>query len=521
MNLTTESWIPVVWRNGSQGIVSLHEVFKHGQQIQDLAVRPHERIAMMRLLICIAQASLDGPVDYEDWKACNSRIAPAALDYLQRWQYAFELFGDGPRFLQVANLNKAVSKLRGEDDVGANSTSKLDLALATGNNTTLFDNSGGSERGFTPRELALMLLTFQCFSPGGRMGVALWSGQETAGKGSSDHAPCLAGGMLHVFLRGDNLLDTLHRNLMSKMLAEQFFERDCWGRAVWQQMPSGPTDVDAVRNANRTYLGRLVPLTRAIWLADDYRSLILANGLEYPSYSDGGWREPTATIVTRKRAKDQLVRVVLPASVEKAVWRELHALTVKTISQNSNGGPAALQNVTDTGAFDLWVGGLVANQAKPVDTIESVFHIPAAMLKDSGQATYEKGVLLAEKMALQLRRALSVYHGNLGDYLDRPEMRNRRQHIHYIASLQFWTDIESAVPLLLEIATTPEVLGLKTNWNKTAWEQSIYRAAGAAYERACSHETPRQIRAYALGRNTLFSSPDKHSNTEIEKEMEA
>ena len=82
---------------------------------------------------------------------------------------------------------------------------KLDLALATGNNTTLFDNAGGSDRTFASGELALMLTTVQCFSPGGRIGVALWNGRETSGKGSSKHAPCLAGGMLHALVRGDNL----------------------------------------------------------------------------------------------------------------------------------------------------------------------------------------------------------------------------------------------------------------------------------------------------------------------------
>ena len=61
MNLTTEAWIPAVWRDGTPGRVSLREVFERGHDLRDLAVRPHERIALMRLLICVAQAALDGP----------------------------------------------------------------------------------------------------------------------------------------------------------------------------------------------------------------------------------------------------------------------------------------------------------------------------------------------------------------------------------------------------------------------------------------------------------------------------
>src|ERR1700730_5780520 len=274
MNLTTDAWIPIVWKNGEPGTVSLLRAFERIQEIQDLAVRPHERIALMRLLICTAQAALDGPADYDDWKVCLPRIVPPSLEYLDRWQSAFELFGNGKRFLQVANLKQPTPESDGDDGDGGNSTSKLDLALATGNNTTLFDNAGGSERTFTSGELALMLTTFQCFSPGGRIGVALWNGHETSGKGSSDHAPCLAGGMLHALVRGDSLFSTLHKNLMTKRQAEHFFGQDCWGRPAWESMPTGLADTEAVQNASRTYLGRLVPLTRAIWLADDCRSLI-------------------------------------------------------------------------------------------------------------------------------------------------------------------------------------------------------------------------------------------------------
>ena len=79
--------------------------------------------------------------------------------------------------------------------------------------------------------------------------------------------------------------------------------------------------------------------------------------------------------------KGRPVRVVLRASVGKAVWRELHALTVKAVSESAPGGPAALQNVTDETAFDLGVGALVANKAKLVDVTE-VFPTRVGMVPD-------------------------------------------------------------------------------------------------------------------------------------------
>src|SRR5947199_6120944 len=118
MNLADDPWIPVLFGNGSPGRVSLHKAFSQGSNITDLALRPHERIALMRLLICIAQAALDGPADEDDWKACGGRVLTSALDYLRRCQHAFELFGNGQRFLQIANLKKPANKSGADDEEG-------------------------------------------------------------------------------------------------------------------------------------------------------------------------------------------------------------------------------------------------------------------------------------------------------------------------------------------------------------------------------------------------------------------
>jgi CRISPR system Cascade subunit CasA len=325
--------------------------------------------------------------------------------------------------------------------------------------------------------------------------------------------------MLHALLRGENLLDTIHRNLMTRRQVEQFYDQGRWGRPVWELMPKGPSDQQAARNASETYLGRLVPLARAVWLAEDRVSLVLANGLKYAPFPT--WREPAATIVIRE-VKGRPTRIVLRAETDKAPWRELHALTVKAASEGSDGigGPAALQNVSDDEAFDLWVGGLVASKAKPIDTAESVFHVPAAMLGEVSQRIYESGVREAEQWSFRVKRAVSAYHRELGDSLDRPEMRKRRQQIQSKACTQFWTDVEVDVPRLLAAVSSPECLGLNVEWQKTAWGLSISRAARDAYESACPHETPRQMHAWASGLGELLATAGSPSEDEAETEAE-
>jgi hypothetical protein len=241
--------------------------------------------------------------------------------------------------------------------------------------------------------------------------------------------------------------------------------------------------------------------------------------VKYPTFEEG-WREPSATVITRNVRKGQPERALLPASVEKAAWRELHALAVKTAYQGSPGGPAALQNLSEEDAFDLWVGGLVANKAKVVDATEAVFHLPAAMLYEPSQVIYEQGVRQAEVSESRLLRAVSTYHRELGDNLDRPEMKNRRWLIRSVAAAQFWTDVEQSVPHLLALVGDPTPLGLNEAWHRTVWGRAVWQASQDAFRRACPHESPRQIRAYALGLRTLLATENR-SEKEQEREVDA
>jgi len=231
--------------------------------------------------------------------------------------------------------------------------------------------------------------------------------------------------------------------------------------------------------------------------------MILANGLKYPPFPE--WREPTATVVVRE-IKGKQERLVLRSSLDRASWRELHALTVKMAQDHSaSSGPFSLQNISGDKPFDLWVGGLVSDQAKVLDTTESVFHVPAAMLTEPSQRAYEGGVRFAQDVEFRLCRAISTYHRELGDNLDRPEMRTRRQQIQQRATFQFWTAIERRVGDLLAVAENPSLLGLDSDWNKTDWGKAVSRASLDAFKSACPHETARQMRAYALGRRAIFA----------------
>lgn len=488
MNLTIDAWIPALRADGRRDLFSLQDLFAQAHELRDLAAKPHERVALMRLLLCITQAALDGPADEADWENCQLRIQPCVRDYLAKWQAAFELFGEGPRFLQIPNLAP------GKDTDEGNAATKLDLTLATGNAPTLFDNVAGEQRTIQAARTAINLLTFQCFSPGGRIGVAKWNGKDTPGNGSSNHAPCTPSSMVHALILGDSLLATIHRNLLTKETVSDSCGPDRWGRPVWELPCSHEGDKGAHSNATLSFLGRLVPISRAIRLHENGLAVILANGLHYPIFP--AFREPTATIVKRD---DELA--VLPASTSRSLWRQLSAISVqRRAGADAASGPLALNHVSDSTDTALWVGAFVTDKAKIEDVMESAYSLPPRMFTDFGRAAYERGVAYAEEREGALIQAVKVYAAALK--VGTPAYNHARQ--------QFWTRVEQHVGTLFDLARNPD---LGADLPSSEWGKAVTDAARAAYEQSCPRQTPRQIEAYALGLRKLTYRPKPNATT--------
>lgn len=564
MNLVTEPWIPIIKHDGTYQQVSLLEVFQNGDQFADLAVRPHERIALMRLLICIAQAALDGPENYEDWLKALEYLPKAAEKYLgmENWRNSFELFY-GPEderkknpFLQISDLKKPDKKSedneKDEEDTFV-SIGKLDFALATGANTTLFDHGGtnASGRVLSKHAIPLMLLTFQNFSPGGTIGVALWNKKPTNGwssypkikPGQSSHSLCLPKNMLHTFIRKKTLLQTICANLLTKKTVEKHFGENrekCWGKPVWECFPTEPNNM---HECTRTYLGRLVPMTRAIQILPNGNEILLANGLDYPLYGNKKLpfgREVSATEVLNKDGTD---RVLLSANFDKALWRELTALiALPKKDEDKTGGPLALRNIDIKQSFDIWVGALVADKASILDTVESVLHVPVGLMSEGGLKDYQTEVKWAEQLERKLKLAIREYRkqfdGSFTKIDDSDLQKNKKydmeKRITHIAissaTRHYWTAAEKLRPLLMAYIDTFELpqqtleemhfAAEKRETAQTVWRKAVRHAAYEAYRLACGQETPRQIRAYALGWEKLAGrkSPSTENNQEPEIE---
>lgn len=474
MNLVEQPFVPVLFQNGKHRLASLSELFAKADRIRDLSLPPPQRIAVTRLLLAVTHAALNGPEDQVGWNDCRDRIVPECLKYLETQKGSFELYGEAA-FLQPSGL-----------EATDNATlDKLDFGLASGNNDRLFDREAAPDgRDWPDSWRALNLLAFQCFSPGGTIGTSTWTGVATSK--NSNHAPCVSSSMLHTHVRGANLLETIHWNLLTKQLVESNPGMK-WGKPVWEQMPTGPEDTDLVNS----YLGRLVPLSRGIRLKPYSTRITFVNGLGYPGLDE--CREPFAT--TRRKRDDTIA--YLGIDLARHPWRELGS--VLNLGEQSDGtsGPLMLQHLKEMGdvSVDIWAGGLVADKGKLIDVAEWVLNVPTRMLDSRHLQVYREGVEFAQRAEQKLADATNEYGSTLSE-----KKKPKQSELLRVSSAKnlFWSILDTRYETLLEAAKQLDQQGVNR------WEEAVSKAQRSAYRQSCPKATPRQIGAFAAGRRKLF-----------------
>ena len=466
-HLVDQPWVPVRYLDGQNDLASLDTVFRKSANIADLDGPPHERIALMRLLVCITQAALGAPDTPDDWEGFGGGLESRIPAYLRREDIFphFNLFGEGPRFLQ-GEVDESVEPYL---------ASQMVFHFATGNSPTLLDHEGGTERPFSEAFLARTILTYQNFFVGGSMA------SKIKGNGTSLK-------ILHTFLKGKNLGQSVLLNCLDK---ETLLNAGiAFGRPVWEDKSQGANCA--------ALLGRLVPFQCKLKLHPDSIHVWLEDGLSYPEFPAA--REPSATILSKK---DE--RFLLRADLSRGIWKDLHLVSqTRTTDAQPLSAPLTLQSHIlgyEEDMVDLHLAELYkAKDAKIIDTVESFFTLPKALFTESGRARYEAGVLFAEARSNQLYGAIKQYGAALKN--DSPPTDEAKKH--------FWHDLDQKSGTLLEIIREPARLaGLSFGEGSDPWTLAVRQAAQAAYDSVCPRQTPRQLQAYAAGLKVLNPKPKK------------
>lgn len=489
-NLIDDPWIPVRWldANRSEPLVGLRRLFTEADGIADLSANPAERVSLMRLLICITQAAIGAPPHPEAWDGFGDDLLTEAPNYLARPEIhgCFELFGNGPRFLQVESF---------ESQIEPPPLAKLVFHCATGNSSTLFDHEGESPRSYHPAFIARTLLTFQNFLIGGSFGAFV--------KGNG---PSLK--MLHSFLIGRSIKETILMNCLD----EETLRPTAFGRPSWEQ----PLDKSDETTSGSTYLGRLVPSSAKLWLIGDGANIKVGQGLQYPDFTSSEFREPSSTVCVSKKEKGK--RYLLRADVERGIWRDLHAVVVP--GKEAPSGPLTLTSHRadfDDDRIQIWTGELIkAEDAKIVDSTESVFTIPRRLLDHEGRVLYETGVTFALGQELTLQNGIDSYFRTLDG-----RNQNRLAKASGPASAgkragkkHYWHILDREAQVLLDLISDPEAMngrefGKWVDGMFDPWTAIVRSALRTAYDATCPRQTPRQFEAYAAGLRVLFPKPSK------------
>lgn len=347
-NLVDEPWIPVV----DYGRVSLRDVFKNSTY-SALGGTPVQKIALTKLLLSIAQAACT-PKDQAEWQALGSEgLAKSCLSYLDKWRARFYLYGPQP-FLQMPAISGAAVQSFGA----------VLPEVSSGNSTVL--SQWQIERPLSDAERALLLVTLMAFALGGKKTdnkVTLSPGytgkRNERGKPSSGKPGPAMGhmGLLHSFLQGSQLTETLWLNLLTheNIAQSQQFVEGGVGVAPWESMPSGE-DCAVARALRQSLQGRLVPMCRFCLLTDE--GLHYSEGIAHPGYKDG---VSDPSVAVNRDAKEHKA---LWANPEKRPWRELSSL-LSFIEESSGKGFQSLQMrvgferaCARVARLGIWSGGL-------------------------------------------------------------------------------------------------------------------------------------------------------------------
>lgn len=527
MNLVTNRWLPVTNSNNQLCHISLNQLFEHPDEWLDLVLRPHERVSVMRLLICIVQAALDGPAGIDEWNEALGEIPRDSLSYLEKNHNCFNLYDKKKPFLQVSKLEPGNKNSTGP------SVTKLDSTLAVGENSaTLFDHGAASplkgisiNRKLLDRKLIISLITFLNFSPSGIQSSAKLAGQLISHSSGAMDAPCTNQNMLHTFVVRSTLIETIHANLIDRELAEEFYGKNSWGRPVWEiEEPPSLDDEKIYKNSVSTYLGRLTPLSRFCKLTQNSPYFIYCKGFQYstkPKKKTDSKRvyadftpEPSSTVV------DSNGNYSLLKSGVNVPWREVTSLISKR-NKNSYGGALSLRYLNQFDSFDLLVVGQVRdskNVAKIIDLIESKVHVPAYMMNSDSQQAYESNIKICENRSYTLFKAVEKYRASLDDEWkglvkraaekSTSEIDRKRRYIFRKNTINhYWTLIEKQRHLLMHYIF---LLGTEQDKEreeaKITWQDAINHAVKNTYQTLCSQEGPRQIRAYVAGWQILYPS---------------
>lgn len=501
-NLIDSPWIPVA----GQDRVSLRDIFINSE-LGALGGNPVQKIALMKLLLSIAQAAAT-PKDEREWKSMGVQgLSQKCLAYLDQWHEKFYLHGDQP-FLQMPSVNGVLEKRTQARLSLCKTASKSAEAISSGapkqfgagfypdlptdNNTVLSHTLMAKTLG--DAEQALFLVCLMNFAFGGKRvesSTTSLSGQFMGRQYTAGAGPSLGGwtGYMHCFPLTGSILNDLWVNLLTY---DNIQSLNRWpsglGVPVWEKMPVSEA-CPIAQSHKESYQSCLVALSRFVLLVDG--GILYLDGLKYPSVKEGLF-EPS--LILNNSGKEIKVKYVDP---ERRPWRELQSLLSFFSSTNDRGFEAfSMKNGIDRivdhfPLFSVWCGGLKVSPnsgdqsvKQKDDFVESCVWLSCDMLGDGWFSQLKLEMDGLDGLAKNL-------YGRVMSFFKEQKVDGGKAAAR--ASNAFWHLCERDFQALVDSCGQDEESRTERQRLRRRYASYVQQA----YDAACPKESARQLDAWA------------------------
>ena len=485
-NLIDEPWIPVA----DYGRVGLRQIFSNSQY-KNLGGNPIQKIALLKLLLAIAQSAAT-PKDESEWKALEADgLSERCLAYLDKWHDRFYLYGNKP-FLQMPAISAAKVQPFGA----------VQPEVSTGNTTVL--NQAQIQKRLDDGDKALLILTLSGFALSGKKtdnsvvlqpeytGKTNDKGKPATGK----PGPSLAHmGLLHTFLIGASIQTTLWLNLLTfRQIEKSNLYSEVVGSAPWEAMPA-TENCPIAQSIKNSLIGRLLPLCRFCLLSND--GLHYSEGVAHLGYKDG-IVDPSAAV--NNSGKDPKALWVNPG---KRPWRELTALLGFFEQSDSQGFQCwplsvAVDRARDSvSGFSIWSAGLrVSSNAGEQYVSGSDDFVESQVWLYSDTLGKDWFVQLKQEMSELDGLAKNIYGSVMAFFreqkMDGGEIASHATHL-------FWQLCERDFQNLIDHCDQNSKAKKIRKQLRRGFASYVYQA----YDQFCPRETARQLYAWAKYRPNI------------------
>jgi len=335
-NLVDSSFIDVQTKEGPR-TYSLKELFEKLEGIIDLDLKTNTKVAMIRFLIAIVDATnlLEDSESIEEYCENKSDFISGCVNYLEEHKDCFDLYGDKP-FLQAPFLVDSFKDNKKKIDVPS-ANLPIEFLHRIGKNGKALMDSDYVDENSRPKdkEIAIGLIVQQCYSVNYKAsnGEAISNGSGVPFLRTSGITPDFArgGALMTFFVKGSNLLETLLYNTFTKEeISEIFPQSDSDIRPVWEIDNSSYKNIEDNLDT-MSYSNRLVSYTRLIKIPEKGSDMIYVGG---PKYEDLPENNTYYKRLLKKGTNEPIRKLY---NKEGHMWRSLDV-----ISPVSQTNPAAV-----------------------------------------------------------------------------------------------------------------------------------------------------------------------------------